>query len=172
MPRRREYMPQRRRRKQEGPSLQAATGIAAVAGGTGLFAAALALQQRPVRVHVLQTDLNDTDQEAPAAEIAQFRGYRNDRDVCHGDNMEKKADNDEFLDTLIRNMVDISIRSSGVVFTPAGREHTHKIMRVYFMQPENKWMVKRSDGDYSALEGYINQKVNQFAKTKGLFDLN
>jgi hypothetical protein len=171
-------MPQRKRKKQEGPSLQAATGIAAVAGGTGLFAAAVALQQLPVRVPVpqtdlpavalpvrvpvSQTDLNDTDQ-APAP--------CSGRDVCRVDNMKKKAASDEYLDTFIRNVVDISIRKTRVVFTPAGREHTHKMMRVHFMQPENEWMVERSDEDYSHLEKYINQRVKLFAVTKGIFDL-
>ena len=155
-------MPQRKRKKQEGPSLQAATGIAAVAGGTGLFAAAVALQRMPVRVPVPQTDLNDTDQ-APAP--------CSGRDVCRVDNMKKKAASDEYLDTFIRNVVDISIRKTRVVFTPAGREHTHKMMRVHFMQPENEWMVEPPDADYSHLEKYINRRVDLFAVTKGIFDL-
>jgi hypothetical protein len=158
-------MPQRKRKKQEGPSLQAATGIAAVAGGTGLFAAALALQRRPVRVPVPQTDLNDTDQ-APA-EITPC----SDRNVCHVDNMKKKAASDEYLDTLIRNMVDSTIRSTGVVFTSAGRRHTQNILRSYFMDPENEWMLKSPDGDYSSLEDYINQTVSQFSTISGIFAL-
>ena len=172
MPRRREYMPQRRRRKQEGPSLQAATGIAAVAGGTGLFAAALALQQRPVRVHVLQTDLNDTDQEF--ADSTQCLVPRNDH---RGDIMKRNGDQNDGrlsvmdIDALIRTMVDNSIRTLGDGFTVAGRKHTHRTIRVDFMQPDNAWMLKSSNGDYSELKDYINEAVKQFSTTDGIFNL-
>jgi hypothetical protein len=165
-------MHQWRRKKQEGPSLQAATGIAAVAGGTGLFAAALALQRRPVRVHVPQTDLNDTDREVAGS--TQCRFHRNEH---RGDIKKRIGDKNDGrlsmmdIDALIRTTVDDSIRALGDGFTVAGKKYTHGNIRVDFMQPENKWMLKSSNGDYSELKDYINRTVKLFSTTKDIFDL-
>ena len=75
-------------------------------------------------------------------------------------------------DTLLGNMIEKSIQSSGTVFTAEGKEHTRNVIRLFVMQPQNQIFWERSNGEYSALSDYINQKVKDFAATSGIFNQN
>jgi hypothetical protein len=163
-----------RRAKKSVSSWPAVTALAVV-GGTGLFAAAAAVQRRTV--HVMRPKINDTGQDGARIESTPSqRVSRIERDDRRGNYMKNKSDNDGGIvgmpdkDTLLGQMIEKSVQSSGVPFTPAGIQHTRHLIKLHVMQDDNESIWKSSNGEYSALSYYINRKVSEFAATKGIFD--
>jgi hypothetical protein len=166
------------RRARNAVSSWPAVTALAVVGGTGLFAAAAAVQRRTVRVMIPK--INDTGQDCARVESTPSKhGSRIDRDEGGVNYMKNSFDNDGGIegrigmpdkDTLLGNMIEKSIQSSGVTFTSEGIKHTGNLIRLYVMQPDHERVWDRSNGEYRTLSDYINQKVKEFATTKGIFD--
>ena len=157
------------RRNVSSNKTQLATAFA-LAGGTGLFLLAASTSGgRTVSVRAPHAYLNDTDREGSESTQRRFHQTDKRRDINKrfGDKNDGRMPVVD-IDALISTMIDDSIRTVGVVFTAAGRIHTHTNISVDLMHPEYAWMLKSSNGDYSELKEYINRTVELFSKTKDI----
>ena len=105
------------RRKKRAFSLwHAATALAAV-GGTGLFAAAVALQGRPVRVPVIAYQARRTSEDGSGRikhDAVKRRGSGDDDTLYSAD--------DKFDADVVGRMVDEAIVATGGRFSPGGKK--------------------------------------------------
>ena len=133
-----------------------------------MFAAAVALQGPPVRVHVRRDDSSD----AGLVENRPSSSHRIDDDGRRsGSNMKGKVGRSSFDGDWIRKVVEDAIRSTDVEFTPAGKNLTIRFIHSFII------MTKRDpqglvllNGEPMAEEDYINKMVEEYSKTSGIFD--
>ena len=132
-----------------------------------MFAAAVALQGRPVRVHVRRDDSSD----AGLVENRPSSSHRiADDGRRSGSNMKGKVGRSSFDGDWIKKVVEDAIRSTDVEFTPAGKNLTIRVIRSFIMINRDDQGLVFFNGEPMEEEDYINKKVEEYSKTSGIFD--
>ena len=155
------------RRKKRAFSLwHAATALAAV-GGTGLFAAAVALQGRPVRVPVNAYQARRTSEDGSGRikhDAVKRRGSGDDDTLYSAD--------DKFDADVVWRMVDEAIVATGGRFSPGGIKFAHDTILAAIDNATDRKYRKGIGVEYQAslsrLRSYINDEVKDYSTDPGI----
>ena len=157
------------RRKKRAFSLwHAATALAAV-GGTGLFAAAVALQGRPVRVHVLGRSADDVIKAYQARRSIEDGSGRPENDAVKrrggGDDDISYSAADKFDADVVGRMVDAAIAETGVRFSHDGIKLAHRVIKAAIDNDNGRKYRKGVGSEYQTSLTRLREYISTTVKT-------